>query len=127
MHEIALARSMIELIDSHAAKHGADRVLYVHAKLGVLSAMTRALYVSFKAASLGTRCEGATIEIEEVPLTVFCRKCYEVKRPIGPYNFRCSSCGQPTPEVVTGREMQLVSIELDETISTKTSIEGQVS
>ena len=112
MHELALARSLIEMVDDYALAHGASRVARIHVRLGVQSALTRALYVSFRAASRGTRSEGATLDIEEVPLTVYCRVCDGVKTPSGPYNFRCSECGHATPEVVTGREMQLVSIVL---------------
>ena len=114
MHELALARSLIEMVDDYARAHGAPRVIRVQVRLGVLSALTRALHVSFRAASRGTRCEGAVLGIDEVPLRVFCRRCDEVKSPSGPYNFRCPVCGHATPEVVTGREMQLVSIALEE-------------
>ena len=102
------------MVDDYALAHGARRVTRIHVRLGVLSALTRALYVSFHAASRGTSCEGALLDIEEVPLTVNCRYCDGVKTPSGPYNFRCPDCGRATPEVVTGREMQLVSIVLGE-------------
>lgn len=114
MHELALARSLIEMVDDYALAQGARRVTRIRVRLGVLSALTRALYVSFHAASRGTSCEGAVLDIEEVPLTVYCRVCDGVKTPSGPYNFRCPDCGRATPEVVTGREMQLVSIVLGE-------------
>ena len=114
MHELALARSLIEMVDDYALAHGARRVTRIHVRLGVLSALTRALYVSFQSASRGTRCEGAVLDIEEIPLTVYCRVCDGAKTPSGPYNFRCPDCGRATPEVVTGREMQLVSIVLSE-------------
>ncbi len=114
MHELALARSLIEMIDDYALAHGARRVTRIHVRLGVLSALTRALHVSFRSASRGTSCEGALLDIEEIPLTVHCRVCDGVKTPSGPYNFRCPDCGRATPEVVTGREMQLVSIVLGE-------------
>ena len=112
MHELALARSLIEMVDDYALAHRARQVTRVRVRLGVLSALTRALYVSFRAASRGTRCEGATLDIEEVPLTVYCRFCDAAKTPSGPWNFRCPDCGHATHEVVTGREMQLVSIVL---------------
>ena len=114
MHELALARSLIEMIDDYAHAHGARRVTRVQVRLGALSALTRALYVSFHAAARRTSCEGAELHIEEVPLTVYCRFCDDVKTPSGPYNFRCPVCGHATPRVVTGREMQLVSIGLEE-------------
>jgi hydrogenase nickel incorporation protein HypA/HybF len=80
--------------------------------MGVLSGVARALHFCFPSAARGTLCEGATLHIEDVPLTVFCSHCQEVKSPAALYNFRCPDCGRPTPKVLTGREMQLVSIEL---------------
>ena len=112
MHELALARSLIELVDDYAARQGGQDVRRIHVRLGQLSAMTRALYFCFGSASRGTRCEGALLDIEEVPLTVRCHGCKAVKAPSGRYNFRCPDCGLPTPEVVTGREMQLTAIQL---------------
>jgi len=112
MHELSLARSLIELVDDYAAQRGAAQVRRIHVRLGTLSAMTRALYFCFDSASRGTSCEGAVLDIEEVPLTVRCGHCDAVKTPSGRYNFRCPDCGMPTPEIVTGREMQLAAIEL---------------
>ena len=54
MHELALARSLIELIDEYAEERGHRRVRRVHVRLGQLSAMTRALYFCFGSASRGT-------------------------------------------------------------------------
>lgn len=113
MHELTLARSLIELVDDYAGQQGGRQVRRIHVRLGQLSAMTRALYFCFGSASRGTSCEGALLDIEEVPLTVRCGHCNAVKAPSGRYNFRCPDCGMPTPEVVTGREMQLTAIELE--------------
>ena len=112
MHELALARALIEMVDAHAAEQGASQVLRINLRIGQLSAVMRALHVSFEVASRGSCCESAVLTIEEVPLTVHCRFCAATKTPSGPYNFRCPDCGQATPNIVTGREMQLVSIEL---------------
>ncbi len=112
MHELALARSLVELVDDYAAQHGNRKVRRIHVRLGVLSAMTRALYFCFSSASRGSLCEEAVLEIEEVPLTVRCAGCRAVKQPSGRYNFRCPDCGLPTPDIVSGREMQLATIEL---------------
>lgn len=112
MHELALARSLTEMVDEYAAQQGVDRVRQINVCLGELSAMARALHFCFGSASQGTSCEGAILNIEDIPLTVFCTSCEAVKTPSGRYNFRCPDCGLPTPTVVTGREMQLTSIEL---------------
>ena len=112
MHELTLARSLTEMVDEYASSHGAKRVKALNVRLGTLSAMTRALYFCFEPASRGTSCEGAILNIEEIPITVFCDSCNEIKIPTGRFSFRCSTCGMATPNLVTGREMQLVSIEL---------------
>lgn len=113
MHELTIANSLVELASDHAARNGAVRVTAVSIRLGVLCGIGRSLYFCFEPASRGTMCEGATLRIEEVPLSVECDTCGGVKVPKALYNFRCPDCGYPTPKVVTGREMELVSIELD--------------
>ncbi len=115
MHELALARSLIELVEEYAHENNAVRVKQVNLRLGEMSAMTRALHFCFDAVANGTVCEGAKLSIEQVPLTVFCSFCNQTKQPMGRYSFRCDDCGMPTPKVVTGKEMQLVSIELPAT------------
>jgi len=114
MHELALARSLVEMVEDYALSHNASRVAVIHLRLGVLSAMSRALHFCFQSVAHGTACDGAKLSIEEVPLTVYCSYCEQTKSPTGRYSFRCSDCGMPTPKIVSGREMQLVSIELAE-------------
>ncbi len=112
MHELTIAASLIDLACDHAARHGATRVTRIDVRLGVACGIARSLYFCFGPASRGTACAEAELHIDEVPLTVFCATCDAVKTPKALYNFRCPDCGRPTPKVVTGREMQLVAIEL---------------
>jgi len=112
MHELSIARSLIELACRHAREQGANRVVRLQVRLGSASVVLRSLYTCFGPAARGTACEEAVLEIEEVPLSVYCRRCEDTRHPAGRFNFRCPSCGAPTHEVLTGREMQLVGIEL---------------
>ena len=114
MHELALARSLTEIVDEYAAEHHVTRVKQINVRLGEMSAMTRALHFCFGSVSEGTSCEGAILNIEVIPLTVYCGTCDAVKAPTGRYSFRCSDCGMPAHKVITGREMQLASLELFE-------------
>jgi len=115
MHELSIAQNLVELACEHASRQGAARVRVVRVRLGVLSGMLKPLCFCFSAVSKNTLCEGARLEIEDVPLTVICPACDETRTPSSLYSFRCSVCGTPTPKVVTGREMQLVSLELETT------------
>lgn len=114
MHELTLARSLVELVDEYCAQEGANQVARINIRLGELSAMSRALHFCFSTVAEGTTCEGAILNIEEIPLTVFCNSCDQVKHPTGKYSFRCFDCGMPTSKIVTGKEMELSSIELGE-------------
>ena len=112
MHELTIATALVEQVCDHAKRSNASSVASIRIRMGALSAISKALYFCFPAAARGTSCEHATLHIEEVPLTVMCTHCESVKTPAALFNFRCPDCGRPTPKVLTGREMQLVSIEL---------------
>jgi len=111
MHELSIAQNLIELVCDHADRAGESGVRTIHLRLGELSGFRRALCFCFDAVARGTICEGARLVIEDVPLTVHCSHCDAVKRPRARYNFRCPTCGMPTPKVVTGWEMQVVAVE----------------
>ena len=111
MHELTVARNLIEMVGAHAASHGHGNVSAIRIRLGELSGFRRALLFCFDRAARGTVCDGAELEIEDVPLTVHCQHCDGARRPSGRYTFRCGICGMPAHEVVTGREMQVIAIE----------------
>jgi hydrogenase nickel incorporation protein HypA/HybF len=112
MHEMTIATSLVELACDQAMKVGAAKVAEINIRMGALSGIARSLYFCFGSATRGTMCEGAKLQIEQVPLTVRCDQCDGVKTPAALYNFRCPDCGSPTPKVITGREMELVSLGL---------------
>jgi hydrogenase nickel incorporation protein HypA/HybF len=112
MHELTIASALVDQVCDSASHNGGARVTGITVRMGVLSGISRALYFCFPSAARGTLCEDAMLTIEDVPLTVMCIYCNEIKTPAALYNFRCPDCGRPTPKVLTGREMQLVSIEL---------------
>jgi hydrogenase nickel incorporation protein HypA/HybF len=112
MHELSIASALVDQVCCEAERAGASRVAEINVRMGALSGISRALYFCFPAAARGTACEGASLSIEEVALTVLCTRCDAVKTPAALYNFRCPDCGWPTPKVLTGREMQLVSVRL---------------
>lgn len=112
MHELTIATSLVELACEQATKVGAARVAEINIRMGQLTGIARSLYFCFGSATRGTLCEGARLQIEEVPLRVMCTHCKAEKTPTALYSFRCPDCGMPTPQVVSGREMELLSLGL---------------
>lgn len=114
MHELTLATSLISLASDHARHHGATRVTKINVRLGVLCGIARSLYFCFAPAARGTCCEGAELTIYEVPLKLYCPACDAIVPSRSIFSLRCAKCAGPAPKVVSGREMDLISIELDQ-------------
>jgi hydrogenase nickel incorporation protein HypA/HybF len=115
MHELSVALGMIEGIADSAARDGFERVLAVHVRVGALSGIAPdALRFSWKLASAGTLAEDSTLNIEDVPLVVFCERCACERVPRPASGLICPDCGSACPTIVSGRDLQLVAVEVPE-------------
>lgn len=123
MHELTIAASLIAIACDHAGKLGARRVTRMHVRLGAMRGIARSLYFCFGPATRGTLCEAATLHIEEIPLTLFCASCNGARTPRSLANLRCPDCGRPSRQVLSGRELELVDIEIEKTSSQEPSEE----
>jgi hydrogenase nickel incorporation protein HypA/HybF len=115
MHELSIAMSIIELAQEESHRHGDVQVSAVHLKLGALSGVVKeALLGSFEMACEDTPLKGARLVVEEVPVLIFCRSC-QTQRPVSSMQlFCCAECGAPSSEVVQGKEIEMVALEIEE-------------
>ena len=115
MHELSIAVSLVEAAGEEAARHGAAGVSAVHLRLGPLSGVQKeALLFSYDIAAEGTPLEGSRLLIEDSLVLVFCAVCGD-RRPIRSLqSFRCAVCGTPAAEVVQGRELEVIALEIRE-------------
>ena len=114
MHELSIAQSLVELACEASAREKADRVRSLHVRIGAISGVvSEALRFSFDLVAEGTCCEGATLEIEDVELTAMCAVCCEVQVLPDISHLVCPTCGTPTYDILTGRELDLISLEVD--------------
>ncbi len=113
MHELSIAMSMIEMATEEAEKRGATRVDALHLKLGALSGVVKdALLFSWEIACQGTPLENSRLEIEEIPVIVFCGNCRENKT-LGSINcFFCPVCNMPASEILQGKELEVTALEI---------------
>jgi hydrogenase nickel incorporation protein HypA/HybF len=102
-------------------------VIALRLRLGPLSGVVKdALLFSYDVAAAGTALEGSRLVIEEVPVIVFCQSCNQ-RRTIETIQLLCCSvCGELTPEVVSGRELQIVAMELEDTATEDAAISHAV-
>ena len=115
MHELSIAMSIVELAEEESGRRGGVQIKAVHLRLGLLSGVVkRALLSSYEMACEHTPLAGSQLVIEEVPVIVFCRQC-DAQRPVhSTQMFCCSECGTPTGEVVQGKELMVVGLEVEE-------------
>ncbi|MDW8395261.1 MAG: hydrogenase maturation nickel metallochaperone HypA [Anaerolineae bacterium] len=114
MHELSIALSLVESVESAARQAGAQRVTRIQLQLGALSGVVKeALLFSYDIAAQGTLAEGATLDIEEVPLTVHCSTCDQTHvLPLG-RGISCPTCGSLSTCVVRGKELEVTAIEVE--------------
>jgi hydrogenase nickel incorporation protein HypA/HybF len=114
VHELSIAMGILDRISEQAAARGITRVSAVQLRVGAMAGVVRdSLRFSWEIACERTVAAGSRLDIEEVPLAVFCESCAEEKT-LEQIVLRCPTCGAPTPAIVRGREMQIVSMEVPE-------------
>jgi hydrogenase nickel incorporation protein HypA/HybF len=113
MHELSIALSMIDQIAEEATSRGGLDVQAVHMRLGVFAGVDKdALLFAYELACEGTLLQGSRLIIETVPLLVYCPLCQQERTPPSIYEICCPECLAPTPEILTGREMEVASLEV---------------
>ena len=111
MHELSVSAAVVDTAVKHAAGR---RVAVVSVRLGRLrQVIPESLAFYFELVSRGTLCEGARLEQEVVPARLRCAACdhaFEIDAPM----FRCERCGGVDVEVLSGEELEVESIEVEE-------------
>lgn len=123
MHELSIARAIVETASRHAEGR---RVLLVELKLGALrQVVDESLVYMFGIAARDTLCEGARLEVEPVSALLRCRSCGEGWDPApapaadegelaAPPRFRCPVCAEAGAEVLAGDELIVDSIDVED-------------
>jgi hydrogenase nickel incorporation protein HypA/HybF len=115
MHELSIAMSIVDVAAEEAAARGNAQVHAVHLRLGPLSGVVKeALLSCYEMACASTPLEGSQLLIEEVPVEMFCPGCHQRRPVFSVQHLCCRECGTPAEEVVQGRELQVVALEIKE-------------
>ncbi len=104
--------SIVDLAQEEAEQRGVQ-VTGVHVKLGALSGVVKdALLASYEMACCDTPLQGSRLLVEEVPVVVFCPTCQSQRSISSVQLFCCEVCGTPVSEIVQGKELQVVALEI---------------
>ena len=106
--------SIVELAEEEAERRGVQ-IDAVHLKLGALSGVVKqALLSCYEMACENTALQGSRLVVEDVPIVIFCPSCQAQRILSSVQLFCCSECGTPSGEVVHGKELEVVALEIRE-------------
>lgn len=113
MHELSIAMSIVEMAEEESGRRAGARINAVHLKIGALAGVvSEALRSSFALACEGTGLQGSRLVIEEIPVVVNCPKCMQPRKLDSVQWFVCPECQSPVSDVISGRELQVVALEI---------------
>ena len=114
MHELAIAQSIAEAVETRAIECKATRVKGVRLKIGEASGIVGdSLSFCFEMlASLVPVLEGAQLLIDTVPHRARCLYC-DREFAIANYIAQCPTCLEWSNEVVSGTELQILEMEIE--------------
>jgi len=115
MHETALALSILDIIVGKCAEVGGRTIDSVKVRIGkAAGVLPDALQFAFDAAKASTVAEKAELLIESVPVGGVCHDCKkEFSVNDVQYVFSCPHCGSKSFEITSGREMEIVDMEIN--------------
>jgi hydrogenase nickel incorporation protein HypA/HybF len=113
MHELSIAMSILDLVEEEMQRRGEAKIFSIHLKLGPLSGVVKeALLSAFELAREGTEMSDCRLIIEDAPLVAFCPLCGINRQIPSPQYLCCPVCDTPAPDVVSGREMDVMAMEV---------------
>ena len=115
MHEMGIAQQLVNIaLDAIPDDIESPRVEKMNLRIGKLAAVVEhSLTFCLEVITKDTPLEGAEVVIEDVPVTIRCLTCnkeWETDSPM----FKCPDCEDGEVKMMTGREIEISSMELAE-------------
>jgi hydrogenase nickel incorporation protein HypA/HybF len=115
VHELSIAEAVVAVASRHAAGRP---VRGVEVKVGALrQVVPSALEFAFEIVTEDTTLEGAELRIESAPAVGRCSACGAIGQ-FDWFPFACEGCGSVDLELVSGEELLVEAIEIDDELVT---------
>jgi hydrogenase nickel incorporation protein HypA/HybF len=116
MHELSIAQAIADVAERHAAGR---TVVKVEVRVGHLrQVVPESLDFAFALITQGTSLDGAELLIEHVPAAGRCRSC-AAESVLEEFPLWCLRCGGLDMEVLSGEELLIDALELEEAQTTE--------
>jgi hydrogenase nickel incorporation protein HypA/HybF len=114
VHELAICQSLMNQVTDIALERDAQCVTSIVVGMGPLSGVeAQLLKNAYPVASAGTVAENAELVIECLPVRVRCTQCGSESEAL-PNKLICKQCGDWRTTLISGDEMLLMSVELEQ-------------
>lgn len=112
MHEVSLMEQTLAIAIDQAQQHGATQIHRLKLRVGQQSGVEPdALAFAFEVVAQNTIAAQGVLEIETVPVRCHCAHCQREFQP-DDWVYRCPQCGNLSPTVVDGKQLELASLEM---------------
>ncbi len=116
MHEMSIVEALLEAVGSELRAHPGARVRAVCVRVGQLRLVEPSmLEFCYDVAVPGTPLEGSRLEIQQVDASARCDVC-SLEFAVEENWFECPRCHSAGTRLLTGQELDLVGIELEEAL-----------
>lgn len=113
MHEASIALSVLDIATENCRKAGYSRIESIRLRIGRASGvMPDALIFAFDAAKTDTIAEKATVIIDEILVGGCCNNCGKDFITEEIYVLCCPECKGLSFKINTGRELEIIDIEV---------------
>ncbi len=114
VHELSICQALMSQVETIAAQHQAGKVTCITVQIGVLSGVVPELLTqAFTIARAGTIAEQARLITETLPIKIRCRQCGAETEACA-NRLLCGECGDWQTQLISGEELLLASVELEE-------------
>jgi hydrogenase nickel incorporation protein HypA/HybF len=114
MHEVGIAASILESVEAEARRRPDTRFAAVGVRIGELSNVDKdALAFAFEALTRKTPLEKLRLEVEWCPRRQKCLDCSK-EFAVHEFNLSCPKCGGNKTSCISGTELDIAYLELEE-------------
>jgi len=116
MHELSIAQNIVEIVSQSVPADELENVTTIKLKIGEMAGVVSdSLEFGFMAITSETGLENAKLQIEKVPFVFKCNECG--KESGNEFGMTiCPHCGGSDTTIISGMEIQVIEVEVRETI-----------
>lgn len=113
MHELALAKGIIDIVLSEQKRQGFERVLEIKLRIGEFSGVVpECIREFFPIAAADSPAKDARLTVESIPASFLCLDCGH-EGAADRKNVCCMNCGSTALKMTAGREFYVESINVE--------------